>query len=43
MVRDGEVVLFDATGHPTYDPSSQAGSASALIQQLAEGIHGFFD
>jgi hypothetical protein len=42
VVRDGKVVLYDVNRTPTYDPTSQAGSASALIQQLAEGIHEYF-
>jgi hypothetical protein len=42
VLQDGRVVLFDANRTPTYDPASPAGSASALIIGLAEGIHGFF-
>ena len=42
VLQDGRVVLFDANRTPTYDPASRAGSASALIIGLAEGIHGFF-
>jgi hypothetical protein len=42
VLQDGRVVLFDANRTPTYDPGSRAGSPSALIIRLAEGIHGFF-
>jgi hypothetical protein len=41
VLQAGRVVLFDANRTPTYDPASRAGSASALIIGLAEGIHGF--
>jgi hypothetical protein len=42
VLWDGRVVLFDANRTPTYDPGSRAGSAAALIMDLAGGVHGFF-
>lgn len=41
VIRDGQVVLFDANRTPTYNRDSKAGPAGQLILGLASGIDAF--
>jgi hypothetical protein len=42
VMKDGVPVLFDANRTPTFNPASKAGSPSALLMALADGIEAFF-
>ena len=43
VMREGEVVLFDANRTPTASAASKAGSASSLVLGLASGIDAYLE